>query len=189
MVGAMPKLAQYAPNILPPHLKYQLLAAVRIEWAWVFTGANRTWDYTQKATHPHYFVISEQDILISFIEVNQRVLHHADELYRVYGLSAAYTYPAYRREGFGRQVLQAATNYIRASDADVAMLFCLPSLTNFYRASGWLPLPTATIWYGDPKQPSVNHKEFVMIQFVSHKGRQQQHTFAHQPIYVGKYMW
>lgn len=93
----MPKLAQYSPNTLPLLLKYQLLAAVRIEWSWVFTGANRTWDYTQKATYPQYFVISEQDILISFIEVNQRVPHHANELFKVYGLSAAYTYPAYRR--------------------------------------------------------------------------------------------
>lgn len=185
----MPELAQYSPTTLPLHLKYQLLAAVRIEWSWVFTEPNRTWDYTCKVTCPQYFIISEQDILISFVEVNQRVLHHVDESYKVYGLSAAYTYPAYRQEGFGKQVVQTATRYIHASDADVAMLFCLPSLQDFYRITGWHPLPKTPIWYGDPNNPTVNEAEVVMVQFVSDKGQQHQEAFSNKPVYVGRYTW
>ena len=184
----MPDLAHYSSTTLPIPLKYQLLSAVRIEWSWAFTGSGRTWDYTCKATHPQYFTLSEQDVLISFVEVNQRSLQHADETFQVYGLSAVYTYPAYRSEGFGRQVVQAATNFIHTSNADVAMLFCLPERADFYRVSGWQPLPAATILYGDPEQPSVN-EETVMMQFVSAKGMQHQNTFAHQPVYVGNHLW
>ncbi|MEO0868402.1 MAG: GNAT family N-acetyltransferase, partial [Cyanobacteria bacterium J06642_11] len=180
----MIELKQYSPDTLPLPLKYQLLAAVRIEWAKAFTGPSRTWDYIHKSTRPCYFTVSEQDILISFAEVNQRSLHHANESYKLYGLSAVYTFPAYRHEGYGQQVVQAATDYIGSSDADVAMLFCSPALIDFYRASGWQALPTATIHYGDPDQPSTN-KDVVMTQFVSSKGRQHQPIFTNQPVYVG----
>lgn len=100
----MPDLAQYSSTTLPLPLKYQLLSAVRIEWSWAFTGSGCTWDYTRKATHLQYFTLSEQDVLISFVEVNQRSLQYADETFQAYGLSAAYTYPAYRNEGFGSRL-------------------------------------------------------------------------------------
>ncbi|MBE9140821.1 GNAT family N-acetyltransferase [Nodosilinea sp. LEGE 07088] len=185
----MTKLAQYAPSALPMHLKYQLLAAVRIEWPRAFTKPNRTWDYTLKATHPQYFTISEKDVLISFAEVNQRVLQHVNQSYQVYGLSAVYTYPAYRREGFARQIVQATTDFIRASDADIAMLFCLSHLTELYRSAGWNLMPSVNIYYGDPNRPTVKEGSQVMMQFVSDKGRQHQTSFAHQPVYVGRYTW
>lgn len=84
--------------------------------------------------------------------------------------------------------MQAATDFIHVSDADVAMLFCLPERVDFYRVSGWQLLPAATISYGDPNRPYAN-EETVMMQFVSAKGVQYQSTFAHQPVHVGKHLW
>ena len=183
------ELAQYPSAALPTHVKYQLLAAVRIEWPSIFTGPDRAWDYTDKDTQPRYFVLTEHDSLVSFAEVNQRVLHVAGEAYQVYGLSAVFTFPAYRREGYGRRIVDATTAYIRASDADVAMLFCLPLRIDFYRASGWLPMPTATIWTGQPDQPQAYTDETLMMLFVSDKGRRHQDVFARQPVHVGRYAW
>ena len=185
----MIELAQYPSAALPSHVKYQLLAAVRIEWPWIFTGPDRAWDYTHKDTQPRYFVLTEHDSLVSFAEVNQRVLHVGDEPYQVYGLSAVYTFPAYRREGHGCRIVDTATSHIRASDADVAMLFCLPPMVDFYRASGWQPIPTATIWTGQPEQPKVYTEETLMMLFVSDQGRRHQDIFASQPVYVGSYAW
>ncbi|MEM1311075.1 MAG: GNAT family N-acetyltransferase [Cyanobacteria bacterium P01_H01_bin.153] len=184
----MIELKHYSPDTLPLPLKYQLLATVRIEWFQAFTGPGRTWDYIAKSTQPQYFTLSEQDILISFAEVNQRPLHHANEAYTLYGLSAVYTFPAYRHEGYGQQVVQAAADFIRASDADIAMLFCSPALTDFYHARGWQTLPTTIIHYGNPDQPQVN-QDVVMMQFISDEGRQHQSTFVGQPVYVGRYRW
>ncbi len=81
----MPDLAHYSSDTLPPFLKYQLLAAVRIEWFQAFTEPGRRWDYISKSTQPEYFTLFEQDILISFAEVNQRLLHHANDTYKLYG--------------------------------------------------------------------------------------------------------
>jgi GNAT superfamily N-acetyltransferase len=102
-----------------------------MEWAWVYDKAHRLWDYTEKSTHPRNFVITEQGVLISHTEVNWRMLDHAGESYKVYGLSAVFTYPAFRREGFGRQVVEAATGFIDKSDADFAMLFCARDMESF----------------------------------------------------------
>jgi hypothetical protein len=66
----MPELASYPSPDLPADLKCQLLSFVRMEWSWIYTPENRLWDYTDKPTHPHNFVISEQGVLISHAETN-----------------------------------------------------------------------------------------------------------------------
>jgi hypothetical protein len=62
------------------------------------------------------------------------------------------------------------------------MLFCDPSLTSFYGASGWVVTPSPTrlgtlVEYEDYPVPR-------MMLFVSEKGRQAQATFELQPIYL-----
>jgi GNAT superfamily N-acetyltransferase len=184
----MPQIQHFPSQELPLHLKWQLLSYVRVEWWWVFQGANRFWDYTQKATHPVNFMLTEGDYLISHAEVNWRDMEHLSTPYRVYGVSAVFTYPTHRKEGYGQQVVEAATQYILSSDADVAMLFCLPELVKFYQRCGWTHVPT-TLLFGDKESPDEDKLESLMMLFVSYKGKAAQSNFENNSVYVGKYTW
>jgi GNAT superfamily N-acetyltransferase len=179
----------YASEALPVGVKWQILSYVRVEWWWVFQGKNRLWDYTQKGTRPVNVVLMEEDVLVSHAEVNWRMLAHEGEVFKVYGLSAVFTYPAFRKEGFGRQVTQAATEYILSSDGDVAMLFCLPELVPFYEGCGWVAMGDTTIWYGDQGAPAVDEEEVLMMLFVSARGKGARERFEGRPVYVGAYTW
>ncbi|MFN8453457.1 MAG: GNAT family N-acetyltransferase [Anaerolineae bacterium] len=174
---------------LPPLIKCQLLAYLRMEWPALFAGERRFQDFTVKETHPLSFYLAEQEVLISHTEVNWRYLEHHREIYKVYGLSAVFTYPPFRREGHGRRVVEAATAYIQASDADVAMLFCAPERQNFYRSCGWTPLPGAQVFYGSQAQPRLSREDVLLMLFVSAKGQQAGQAFERQPIYVGARLW
>lgn len=185
----MPQLQVYSSPDLPPDLKCQIVSFIRIEWWWAFTGSNRFWDYTKKSTHPANVVLVEQGLVISHAEVNWRMLDHVGQQWKMYGLSAVFTYPAWRREGHGERVVRAATEQIDQSDADVAMLFCLPNLTPFYKRCGWEHMADTTVLRGDPQQPARVDDEAVMMRFVGKRAQQARQLFADQPLYVGRHTW
>jgi len=133
---------------LPPDLKCQIVSFIRVEWWWAFTGQNRFWDYTKKGTHPVNVVLHEHQLVISHAEVNWRMLDHVGQQWKTYGLSAVFTYPAWRREGHAERVVRAATKQIDQSDADVALLFCLPKLIPFYERCGWEHMANTNALYG-----------------------------------------
>ena len=138
---------------------------------------------------PVNFVIVEQDVLIGHAKVNQRSIEHAGEFYKVYGLSAMFTYPAFCHEGYGQQVAKAATDYILASDADVGMLFCLPQLTAFYTSIGWVSMETMQITHGLNDDLCLNEGEITMCMFLSEKGKQVRAAFEQHSVYVGHHIW
>ncbi|MBV7328329.1 GNAT family N-acetyltransferase [Chloroflexi bacterium TSY] len=185
----MSQLLTFPSQELPPYIKYQILSYVRIEWHWIFQGGNQLWDFTLKDTHPINFVLIENDVLISHAEANWRHLEHRDQIYKVYGLSAVFTYPAFRKQGYGHQVVEAATEYIESSDADIGMLFCLPNLKDFYGKSGWTSLENIEIRYGAEDDPEINGDELVMVRNVSERGREALTAFEQEPLYIGAYTW
>jgi GNAT superfamily N-acetyltransferase len=185
----VPQTLIYPSPELPADLKCQILAYIRVEWWWVFQGANRFWDYTVKDTHPVNVIVVENGIVLSHAEVNWRTLEHAGEPYKVYGVSAVYTCPAFRKEGHGQKVVEAATQYIQASDADVAMLFCLPALTKFYERCGWTHMNSTQILAGEKESPHVDKVEQLMMLFISEKGKAKQSLFENTGVYVGKHSW
>jgi GNAT superfamily N-acetyltransferase len=133
----MPQIHSYPSHELPDWIKYQVLSFIRIEWWWIFQR-DPYWNYlTEKSNQPVNFVMTERDTVISHAEVNCRVLKHQGQTFKTFGVSAVFTYPIFRRQGYASQIMQAAVDYIDSSDADIAILFCLPPLRNFYVRCGW----------------------------------------------------
>lgn len=166
----MPGLLTLPGHDLPPDLKCQVVSFMRI-YAWsVFQSQPSGWDYMDQARHPFSLALVEGDVLISHAEVNWRLLDHAGQTYRPYGLSAVFTYPQFRGQGYGHHVVLAGTNYIQSSDADVAMLVCKPELIAFYEASAWSPMNEMQVLYGSKENPERGGN--VMMLFVSEKGKQ-----------------
>jgi hypothetical protein len=109
-------------------------------------------------------------------------LHHFGNTYWCHGFGNMLTFPPFRRQGYGGQVLQAATQYIKASPVDVAALFCDPTLEKFYSACGWQRADSPT-HLGQPDR----YQEYAplrMMLFLSEKGRANQKDFETQPMYV-----
>lgn len=109
----------YPQDQLPARLKCQILAFLRINYPEGFTGVNRLRDWISSPdTHPVSIMLVEAGILISHTEVLWKELEHGGQRYKAYGLSGVFTYPAFRGQGYGQQIVELGTAYIDASDGD-----------------------------------------------------------------------
>ncbi|MBA3944105.1 MAG: hypothetical protein H0X37_06025 [Herpetosiphonaceae bacterium] len=180
----MPQLRVFQHFEFPDELKWQVVSFMRIEWPFIFTGANRfLTELCPPELHPVHFAIVEGNVLLSYGATLRLEQPHAGEVYRLYGLGNVFTFPPYRREGFGRQVVDAATHYILASAADVGALFCGARLAPYYRVSGWEAMEGATTRIGTPDGYET-HNVLRMMLFVSEKGKRGRQAFMHTPFYI-----
>ena len=185
----MVELLTYGDGELPSELKCQALSFMRIEWTAGFTGQNRLRDWLNPADlHPVYMVLVEQGVLISYTGIVWKYLEHAGETYKTYGLSGVLTYPAFRRRGYGRRIVDTVTAFIRASDADICLFTCEPRRRGFYQASGWIPMDDSPL-FGGPRDNPYPSDELTMMAFFSDKGLQQRASFEATPIYFDGGTW
>lgn len=179
----------YPHDQLPIDLKCQILSFLRINYPEGFIGENRLRDWISTPdNHSVSFMLVEQNILISHTEVVWKYLDHAGETYKAYGLTGVFTYPAFRGQGYGEQIVNVGTAYIDASDADIGIFHCAPNLKAFYARSGWTPIETAITLVGSPDAP-VTSDELMMLRFLSQTGEKGRHNFENTPLYFGEDTW
>src|SRR5215510_3247426 len=105
----MPNLHIYPQAELPAIYKWQAIAFMRCEWSDIFHGGDLYMSETYPSENqPVHFVLSERETLISYAAIMEARLHHDGTVYQVYGFGNMFTFPPFRRRGYGRQVLQAA---------------------------------------------------------------------------------
>ena len=181
----MPDPVMYDEPSLPANIRWQAIDFVRIQWPGIFSGPNRLHpNLFPESARPLHFVVSEDDVLISYATVLSMQLDHAGSDFKVYGLANVLTYPSLRREGHGSRVVASATRYIEASDADVAALFCAPHRVPFYARQGWQAMEGATTLVGPPDNPTP-HGPLRMMLFVSATGKEARELFQSTPWYIG----
>lgn len=151
-------------------------------------GDDRFHDLFATSETMEHFVIIVRGVLVSHADVTQRVLTHEGETYRLYGIGEVMTHPAFRREGHGSRVVEAATDYIRHSDADIGMLFTMPELEGFYGACGWTRLNRYGAYYGDANQSKFDDA-FIMMLYLSGKAKTRRADFERGTLYVGETLW
>jgi predicted GNAT family N-acyltransferase len=185
----MPKLRQFPSKKLPVALKWQLVTFARVEWSYAFMGANRLWDFITPKDHPRHFVITEDQTLISHAEVVWREVKHQQQVYKVYGLGAVFTFPSFRGEGYGGQVVAAATEYIkRQHDADVALVFAPLAVCDFFAAYGWSRIDNEAVLYGRADNPAhIGSDEGVLALYLS--ARAKRRKAALHGLYIGASTW
>jgi len=187
----MTELLVYPREELPPDLNWQILSFIRITAPDTFVGFDwfRYWmATTEDNDHAIHVILVENGILISHTMVVWKYLEHASETYKTYGLTGVFTYPGLRRQGCGRQIVDAGTIYIRESDADIGMFHCNPDLEPFYSRSGWIPMRNSTTLIG-PKDSPIVSDELMMMLFLSEKGKRGRSTFESEPVYFGDATW
>lgn len=183
----MSELLCYAQSDLPVEYACQVLSFLRVHWPGGFTGENRLRSWITRAEdHPVSYLLVEAGLVISHAQVVWKSLDHAGETYKAYGITGVLTFPSFRDQGYGLRVVQAATDAIARSDADVGMFFCDPGLADFYARCGWLPMPDTITWLG-PRDGLVASDELLMMQFFSEKGRRGRAAFERGPVYFQTY--
>lgn len=177
----------YESNDLPEHIKWQVLSFLRIEWPDGFVGENKLRDWiSEKENHPVSFVLTENNLLISHVEVVWKELKHAGNTYKTYGLSGMFTYPSFRKQGYGQELVASAKKYIESQDGDIVLF--TSCVQGFYEKAGFLRLDKAKVLKGDPNNPETENESVFML-FLSEKGKQGQKDFEEKPIYFGVNTW
>lgn len=185
----MPELITFADNQLPGALSMQILSLHRGEWSEAYAGASQDRDWIQQPRfHPTHWVLVEDEVVVSYVGVVWKDLAHAGELFKTYGLSGVVTHPAFRRQGHGRRIVDAATESIVGGDADIGLFTCAPQLSDFYSARGWIPM-VGTVLFGGPRNAPYPSDELTMMGFFSEKGKRGRAEFESTPIYFDDDLW
>lgn len=179
----MPQLTTYQQSEFPAIYKWQALAFMRMEWSSIFYDDNLYMSETYPPEfQPVHFVMAEGDTLLSYASLLKISLLHVGTEYQIYGFGNLLTFPPFRRRGYGGEILQAATDFVRQSDVDAAILFCDRLLESFYAEKGWSVTSSPTR-LGNPDRFEEYTPSRMML-FVSEKGRRGKADFESQPIYI-----
>ena len=179
----MAQLTIYHQTDFPAIYKWQAIAFFRMEWPSIFHGENLYMSETYPPElDPVHFVMAEGETLMSYATILRLNLDHCGVDYKIYGFGNLLTFPPFRRRGYGGQILQVATDFIRRSDVDGAILFCDRRLEPFYAKRGWISTPSPTR-IGEPDRYEEYPPSRMML-FVSDKGQRGRVDFDSQPFYI-----
>lgn len=124
------------PELLPAH-EQQIRSFIRLHWHDEYLYSLDA-PLVPSERHPRHVIIAERHALFSHARVIWVPFQHAGRGWRLYCLGDVFTYPAFRKRGFGSKVTRVATELIRADGAgDLAILFCDPEQESFYARHGW----------------------------------------------------
>ena len=171
---------------LPPHFYFQAEAAMHIIFEYSGDGD------LEPESDPRmmHVVIGKTRELIAYAGIICTTIEHQGAAYKCYGLSGVLTFPANRKKGYGRQIIDAATNLIREdASVDIALLWTATHNVHFYAQHGWEPMPNMLTFEGDPVQPAPHNDQVRMMLFLSEKGKQGRDTFEHGQVYIGAESW
>ena len=184
----MDEVQTFTVSSLPSHFEWQLRDFSRIVW-----NADITHDITgslhPETWHPTYLVIARGELLISAAAVLWKMVEISNQVYKVCGLGMVLTYPAHRKQGYGRKVVAAATEFIKQiADADLALLQTAPYLEPFYKAHGWEHTSEIKILSGNPNQPNDEDGWFMMM-FLSERAKRSQTHLESTSFYLDEHIW
>ncbi len=181
----MVKLKFYEEKNLPESLRWQILSFIRVQWSEGFTGQNQFRDWISRDLHPVYFIFEHQGLLISCVSVVWKYLEHNGQKFKTYGLSGVFTYPSFRKQGYGSKLVNKAKEYIEKQDGDIVLFTSMQM--GFYEKAGFIPIKNRLL-VGNPKSPRKSPENVYMI-FLSKKGKTAQKDFEEIPIYFGEDSW
>jgi len=180
----------YSPEDLPVHIRWQILGFMRTEWYYAFQGRlrGRRWIGAPEF-NPTNIVLMDDDFLIAHAEVEYRLFHHLGEKYHTYGLSSVFVYNDYRGAGYGKQIVEIATDYIHQQDnAQIAMLWCDPTMHDFYLKCGWDAMDSTQTWLGTtPENAQHDPDQLLFMKFIDPTVKQA--TFHEEKVYFGWTTW
>ncbi len=183
----MPELLTYPKHAVPREIAAQIRSYVRIQWPHLNDRYGKLWNIAPGDATT--FVIVEDEVVVSHAEAKRKDFPFDGRQLTILGLSAVFTYPAWRNAGYAKQVVGAATMYmLNDPHADAGILFCAVEKVPFYQSLGWLDIPTTTTLEGDPANPRI-HECRMMFLPINDAGRALHARFHNTTVYVGATTW
>src|SRR5690242_10343289 len=140
----VPELFTFPKHAVPREIAAQIRSYMRVQWPHLDGRGGRLWD-VPPSDGAVTFVLMHDQLLVSHASVKRWDFAFEGGRQKILGLSAVFTYPAWRGSGFGRQIVHAATAHLlRAPDADAAILFCSEKRIPLYESTGWQDMATTT---------------------------------------------
>lgn len=183
-----PDLKIFTTESLPPAYEHQIRSFYRMEW-WDSYQTDINPPLGKPEYQPLNFVLVEADCLYGALQVTRTTIQHRGETYQCYGLGGVFTYPAFRKRGFGAWMVRDATTYIQnQADADIAVLWTQDHNVAFYVRNGWEHTPHINMMIGDPIKPYQSVENVLMV-FLSERAKLNRPQFEAHPVYFGKRAW
>ena len=190
----MSEMLKFSAIDLPEYFLWQMRDFIRMQWYQEIKELDNIVDDTTDSLHPDkwhptYIILAKNRVLISAVSVLWKNFYFQGEHYKVYGLGAMMTYPAYRRQGYGRLIVESATQYMRQDkDADFALLQTAPSLEKLYQEHGWEFSPKMTLLSGLPEAP-IDEDGWIMSLFLSERAKAIREALNTNPFYFDEHIW
>lgn len=180
----MATLLTYPDEQMPPALKRKVLSVLRADWP--TSAMDEDGLIHDPATHPTSLVLVEGEAVLSYLAIPSKVIEHAGDTYKAYGLSSVITNAAHRHQGYGSRIVTAAREFIAAGDADIGVFTCDPPLANFYARCGWTVMEGTTVVGGTRARPfpSDSLDKCTLMDFFSAKAQRRRADFEGVPIYL-----
>ena len=190
MLNSMPELQSYLKREVPREIAIQIRSGIRFVWPQLNAGITTLWkpppvDSMERRT----FVLMDDELLVSHAEATIRDVSHRGQDFKVGGLSAVFAYPNYRGSGAGERVVAAATDFLRQSSSDFALLFCGERVSSMYKRLGWEREDRMRIHFGDKANPKTYQDGLLMGLFLSQRARDAKPQLEGSPLYVGPNTW
>ena len=184
----MVQLSIFDADTLPDAHEHQIRSFIRLHW-------HDEYQYSLDGPlvpaerHPTHLVIHERHALFSHGRVIWVSLEHSGQDYRMYCLGDVLTYPAFRRRGYGAQIVAAGTRLILDDpQADAAILFTDQATTPFYSAHGWEVVRGRRASYGHPHSPEPAQGVAMML-FVSERAKEHREDFESDELKLPGWGW
>ena len=183
----MPTVRRFTNQDLPDAYAHQIRDFIRIHWFDIFQ-----YDIHAPALpdewQPVYFVLVEGQALFSHAAVSTQTITCAGQAYSCGGLGSVFTYPAFRKRGYGSQAAQAAMAYLQASSFDISLLWTDPDKAGFYERCGWEHHPSLHTYAGNPGSPEP-YTAFTMFCLLSERAKRHRADFERNRVYIGQDGW
>ena len=189
MYSAMIQLIRYnTSEELPPQIVHEIRSLAYSQWP----GSNENQGsgiLIDPDLHPVYFVLRDGDHVLGSARTIWTWAAHLGRTLKVYGLGDVITAPQWRRKGYGRRLVAAATAHIRSDpEADIAVLLTEPRLEALYSRSGWVHIAGMRIVTSEDDGAQAAGVVPMML-FLSAGARGARDDFLQQPLVLPGDEW
>lgn len=184
----MAQLSTFTTDSLPEAYAHQIRSFIRLHWhdEYQYSLDGPLVPPERHATH---FVVHDRHALFSHGRIIWIELDHSGQRYRLYCLGDVLTYPAFRKRGYGAQIVKAASRLIGDDPrADAAILFTDAAKASFYAAQGWEAMSTLRASYGHPVASEPAQGTAMML-FVSERAKRHRADFETEELKLPGWGW
>ena len=177
------KVLSYPEAAVPVDLREQQHRIQKQEWPSDDKAEGLVHD---AALRPLTMLLVEANTVLATLDVLFKDVTHAGHRFAACGLSTVVTSEEHRGRGFGRELVAAAHEQMRAIDVDLALFTCDRRLQSFYVSSGFQVLPGSVLIGGTRDQPFPSDQpgfdKITLGDFFTPRARAARESFAHARI-------